>query len=61
VLLSVAAPRRTVSQLPGSCLLQAQYGSAYCGVRTDFPNVISGLRIPIAIQAAISLNMNLPE
>src|SRR5258706_362606 len=26
--------------------------SAYCGVRTDFPNVISGLRIPIAIRAA---------
>ena len=26
-----------------------------------FPQVISGLRKPIAIQAAISFNMNLPE
>ena len=26
-----------------------------------FPKVISGLRRPIAIQAAISFNMNLPE
>jgi hypothetical protein len=26
-----------------------------------FPKVISGLRKPIAIQAAISFNMNLPE
>jgi len=26
-----------------------------------FPKVISGLRRPIAIQAAISLSMNLPE
>ena len=28
---------------------------------TDFPQLISGLRKPIAIQAAISFNMNLPE
>jgi hypothetical protein len=28
---------------------------------TVFPNVISGLRKPIAIQAAISFNINLPE
>jgi len=30
-------------------------------LRTVFPKLISGLRRPIAIQAAISLNMNLPE
>jgi hypothetical protein len=35
--------------------------SAYCAVRAVFPKVISGLRKPIAIQAAISFNMNLPE
>jgi hypothetical protein len=34
---------------------------AYCDLRTVFPKVISGLRRPIAIQAAISFNMNLPE
>jgi hypothetical protein len=33
----------------------------HCDLRTVFPKVISGLRRPIAIQAAISLNMNLPE
>jgi hypothetical protein len=43
------------------CLLQAQYAKRYCALRTVFPSVISGLRKPIAIQAAISLNMNLPE
>ena len=32
-----------------------------CDLRTVFPKVISGLRRPIAIQAAMSLNMNLPE
>jgi hypothetical protein len=30
-------------------------------LRTLFPKVMSGLRRPIAIQAAISLNMALPE
>lgn len=35
--------------------------SGQCDLRTVFPKVISGLRRPIAIQAAISLNMNLPE
>jgi hypothetical protein len=35
--------------------------SAYCALRTVFPKVISGLRRPIAIQAAINFNMNLPE
>jgi hypothetical protein len=35
--------------------------SAYCAPRAVFPKVISGLRRPIAIQAAISFNMNLPE
>jgi hypothetical protein len=35
--------------------------SAYCNLRTFFPKVISGLRRPIAIQAAISFNTNLPE
>ena len=34
---------------------------AYCSSPTVFPQVISGLRSPIAIQAAISFNMNLPE
>jgi hypothetical protein len=38
-----------------------QRSSAYCGPGTAFPQVISGLRNPIAIQAAISLSMNLPE
>jgi hypothetical protein len=38
----------------------ARTGSAYCG-RAGFPKVMSGLRKPIAIQAAISFNMNLPE
>ena len=35
--------------------------SAYCALWTVFPKVISGLRKPIAIQAAISFNINLPE
>src|SRR6476659_2246354 len=39
----------------------AVHRSARCDLRTVFPKVISGLRRPIAIQAAISLNMNLPE
>ena len=34
---------------------------AYCGLRFVSPKLISGLRRPIAIQAAISFNMNLPE
>jgi len=33
----------------------------HCGLRTVFPQAISGLRKPIAAQAAISFNMNLPE
>ena len=33
----------------------------YCALCTVFPKVISGLRKPIAIQAAISFNINLPE
>jgi hypothetical protein len=43
-----------------SLYLDLQVG-AYCGRRTAFPQVISGLRNPIAIQAAVSLSMNLPE
>jgi hypothetical protein len=39
----------------------APTASGHCDLRADFPRVISGLRRPIAIQAAISLNMNLPE
>jgi hypothetical protein len=39
----------------------APTASGQCDLRTVFPKVISGLRRPIAIQAAISLNMNLPE
>jgi hypothetical protein len=35
--------------------------SAYCALWTVFAKVISGLRKPIAIQAAISFNINLPE
>jgi hypothetical protein len=35
--------------------------SAYCALWIVFPKVISGLRKPIAIQAAISININLPE
>ena len=35
--------------------------SAYGALWTVFPKVISGLRKPIAIQAAISFNINLPE
>ena len=34
---------------------------AYCTLWTVLPKVISGLRKPIAIQAAISFNINLPE
>ncbi len=34
---------------------------AYCALWAVFPKVISGLRRPIAIQEAISFNMNLPE
>jgi hypothetical protein len=34
---------------------------AYCTLRTVFPKAISGLRKPIAIHAAISFNINLPE
>jgi hypothetical protein len=37
------------------------HGNRQCDLPTVFPKVISGLRRPIAIQAAISLNMNLPE
>src|SRR5258707_11443140 len=55
-----------------ACLKCAGFGHAslyrreprqagHCDLRTVFPKVISGLRRPIAIQAAISLNMNLPE
>jgi len=42
-------------------LLQTQYGGGYYTLCTLFPKVISGLRNPIAIQAAISFNINLPE
>jgi hypothetical protein len=56
-----ACAKIAVSQLLESCLLQAQYGKRYCALRTVFPSVISGLRKPIAIQAAISFTMNLPE
>jgi hypothetical protein len=38
-----------------------QAAGAYGALRAIFPKVISGLRRPIAIQAAISFNMNLPE
>ena len=56
-----ACAKIAVSQLPVLCLLQAQYAKRYCALRTVFPSVISGLRKPIAIQAAISFSMNLPE
>ena len=36
-------------------------GAGYCALCTGFPKVISGLRKPIAIQAAISFNIILPE
>jgi len=39
----------------------ARNGAFYCAFRTVFPQGISGLRKPIAIQAAISFSMNLPE
>jgi hypothetical protein len=39
----------------------AIWRGAYCALWTVFPKVISGLRKPIAIQAAISFNINLPE
>ena len=42
----------------GIVLAADAYGGAYCAV---FPKVISGLRKPIAIQAAISFNINVPE
>jgi hypothetical protein len=35
--------------------------SAYRAPRTVFPGATSGLRKPIAIQAAINFNMNLAE
>ncbi len=38
-----------------------KFGSVPASLRTVLPKVISGLRKPIAIQAATSLNMNLPE
>ena len=56
-----ACAKIAVSQLLVLCLLQAQYAKRYCALRTVFPSVISGLRKPIAIQAAISFSMNLPE
>ena len=37
------------------------HGKCHCDLSTVFPKVISGRRRPIAIQAAISLNMALPE
>jgi hypothetical protein len=37
------------------------YGKGSGRLADCLPKVISGLRRPIAIQAAISLNMNLPE
>jgi hypothetical protein len=39
----------------------ARTASGQGDLRTGFPRVISGLRRPIAIRAATSLNMNLPE
>jgi hypothetical protein len=56
-----ACAKIAVSQLLVLCLLQAQYAKRYCALWTVFPSVISGLRKPIAIQAAISFSMNLPE
>ncbi len=35
--------------------------SAYLSLWFLLPNLISGLRKPIAIQAVVSFNMNLPE
>ena len=39
----------------------ANMAGAYCALSTIFPKVISGLRKPIAIRAAISFNISLPE
>ena len=43
--------------LPDKCNMAGDH----CALCTVFPQVISGLRKPIAIQTAISFNMNLPE
>ena len=43
------------------CEVLGTPASGQCDCWTGFPRVISGLRNPIAIQAAISLTMNLPE
>jgi NAD(P)-dependent dehydrogenase (short-subunit alcohol dehydrogenase family) len=53
----LATPEEVANIVVYVCSPQA---SATTGA-TVFPKVISGLRRPIAIQAAISLNMNLPE
>jgi hypothetical protein len=55
--------RETIKALDALKLTESRAPRAggQCDLRTVFPKVISGLRRPIAIQAAISLNMNLPE
>ncbi len=56
-----AAPRRLCPNCRDRTCYRRNMASAYCALRTVFPKVISGLRRPIAIQAAINFNMNLPE
>jgi hypothetical protein len=61
-LLPIYPDQRRFSKPSGSYRREvAPTASGQCDLRTVFPKVISGLRRPIAIQAAISLNMNLPE
>ena len=61
----IKRPARQVRFVPDSDMhhcIGANHGKpVHCDLRTVFPKVISGLRRRIAIQAAISLNMNLPE
>jgi hypothetical protein len=72
--ISAIAPNSRQMLRCRDCSLCARFGNAslyrrevaptasdHCDLWTFFPKVISCLRKPIAIQAAISLNMNLPE
>jgi hypothetical protein len=60
----IDAPTGPVRLVPDSDMhhcVGGKAGHSHCDSRTVFPQAISGLRKPIAIQAAISFNMNLPE
>lgn len=59
IALRASAPCGFMARFP-TCHRTAA-ADAYCALWTVFPKVISGLRKPIAIQAAISFNINLPE